>query len=584
MNAFRRVKPYLLLLAALIAAAAAFQWTSNAGLFSAGFAAATGALIGAGVFWAVRWGLDSECPAGEECFARLTWTLVISACGLRLLYMGLINLIPEEAYYWKYAQNLDYGYLDHPPWVALTIYLGGLLAGTSELGARIGAFFWWGVAGFFIYRFSRLIYDRKGAALGALAMWSLLPLYFAAGFFVSPDSPMVAFWAASIYFLYRALVLEEQRLWWAAGICLGLGMLAKYPIALLGPATLAFMLIDPNARRQFSSPRPYLAALAALICFSPVILWNMEHGWASFVFQSVQRVKQETEFSLPSLLAFLLLTLMPTGVYVLGLAIGRWWRALRGNVTVSRLTCLSLRPATERFIAAYVLTPLLVFFFFSLTKEVKVNWLGPVFIPFLPVLGASWAEVFEGKSLFAGRMRRAWLAVFAVAFFGFGLFFVYLGVDIPGVPYSVKTHKFLAGRELAREVLKLEDSIAKDTGRRPVVVALDRHYLASQLGFYRAVLMKDPPPEPTSGRHLIGRTSLMHSFWDNPADYAGRDMILVSRNPADLEDRRTVSFFDRVDPLKSIITRRNGYPSYELFYRVGRNYVIPPAPAAGQTP
>ena len=34
---------------------------------------------------------------------------------LKLIYAGQVELMPEEAYYWNYAQHLDIGYLDHPP-------------------------------------------------------------------------------------------------------------------------------------------------------------------------------------------------------------------------------------------------------------------------------------------------------------------------------------------------------------------------------------------------------------------------------------------------------------------------------------
>ena len=35
---------------------------------------------------------------------------------LRLFYLGLPDLLGQEAYYWNYAQHLDLSYLDHPPW------------------------------------------------------------------------------------------------------------------------------------------------------------------------------------------------------------------------------------------------------------------------------------------------------------------------------------------------------------------------------------------------------------------------------------------------------------------------------------
>ncbi|NLF24692.1 MAG: glycosyltransferase family 39 protein [Deltaproteobacteria bacterium] len=531
-----------------------------------------GTLFSLLIFWGSWWTMAPCFFDPGKFFGRLAWSLIVLTVVLRILYMGLVNLIPEEAYYWKYAQNLDYGYLDHPPLVALSIYVGELAAGTSEFGVRILAMFWWSAAAFFIYKLTELIYGSK-AAVASILLWSLLPFYFAVGFFMSPDAPLVTFWAAGTYFLFRILVLGEVRFWWVAGLCLGLGFLGKYSIALLGFSAVVFMIIDPAARRQFLSPSPYLAGLLALLCASPVLYWNWQHDWASLAFQSVGRLNAESEFSLPSLLAFLLLTLMPAGVIIFGFAFKRWSLALCGcGDKAAGSPCMQLSPSIHSFIAVFTLTPLFVFVFFSLSKEVKINWLGPVFIPLLPLLSASLVEAFEGHSIFYKRMWRTWLATFLLVFFGFGLFFLYIGVRIPGIPYTYKMHKFMGGRELARKVLELENPTLGRNSQPRVVVGTDKHYLASQLGFYRAALAKGAPPPPTQGRHLLARSSLMHSFWGKPVDFRGRDMVLVSRNPGDLGDDRLLAFFRKVGPLERLTTERNGYKTFELFYRIGEGY------------
>jgi dolichol-phosphate mannosyltransferase len=48
---------------------------------------------------------------------------------LRFVYLGQLELIPQEAYYWNYAQHLDIGYLDHPP---LTAWLIALATGLRD--------------------------------------------------------------------------------------------------------------------------------------------------------------------------------------------------------------------------------------------------------------------------------------------------------------------------------------------------------------------------------------------------------------------------------------------------------------------
>ena len=52
-----------------------------------------------------------------------------------LLQAAFTELAHDEAYYYMFAQNLDWGYFDHPPMTALLIWLGSFIGG--ELGVRI---------------------------------------------------------------------------------------------------------------------------------------------------------------------------------------------------------------------------------------------------------------------------------------------------------------------------------------------------------------------------------------------------------------------------------------------------------------
>ena len=73
------------------------------------------------------------------------------------------------------------------------------------------------------------------------------------------------------------------------GIALGLGLLSKYTIAILGPAALAFCLADRHSRTWFLRPQPYVAVLIAAALFAPVVCWNFTNDWASFRFQGGER-------------------------------------------------------------------------------------------------------------------------------------------------------------------------------------------------------------------------------------------------------------------------------------------------------
>jgi hypothetical protein len=51
-------------------------------------------------------------------WAVLAISLISFSLLLRLSFLGMVDFLSEEAYYWAYGQNLDFSYLDHPPMVA----------------------------------------------------------------------------------------------------------------------------------------------------------------------------------------------------------------------------------------------------------------------------------------------------------------------------------------------------------------------------------------------------------------------------------------------------------------------------------
>lgn len=55
---------------------------------------------------------------------------------LTIIQAGFTELIDDEAYYWIYAENLDWGHFHQPPMVALMIKIGYWLI-PSGFGVRL---------------------------------------------------------------------------------------------------------------------------------------------------------------------------------------------------------------------------------------------------------------------------------------------------------------------------------------------------------------------------------------------------------------------------------------------------------------
>src|SRR6202042_1005178 len=132
--------------------------------------------------------------------------------------------------------------------------------GQTEFGVRAGALLCGAITSIFVYKLTRNLFGAA-AALAALLLVQALPFFFLSGLLMTPDAPLTAAWAASLYYLERALVAGRPGNWWRAGLALGIGALSKYSIGLLVPVTLAFMSWDRESRRWWLRGQPYAAAL-----------------------------------------------------------------------------------------------------------------------------------------------------------------------------------------------------------------------------------------------------------------------------------------------------------------------------------
>jgi len=516
-----------------------------------------------------------DAPSMELRWRIAALGIAVYLLALRLFYLGLPDLLMEEAYYWNYAQHLDLSYLDHPPLVAWIIWLGTGLFGNNPFGVRIGAFLCWLVTAFFGYRLTANLFG-KSAAFRAVLLLAALPLFFAFGFFMTPDSPLIACWAGAIHFLERALLGERRRAWRGVGVCVGLGMLSKYTIVLLGPATLLFLLWDRPSRHWLSRPEPYAAASLALILFSPVVVWNANHHWASFAFQSVDRLQNQPVFSLHILIGSMLLLLTPVGFA--GMV-----KLLLPFLNRSGVPPVEMHSTRQRrFLLFFTLVPLSVFVAFSISHEPKHNWTGPLWLAALPWLARGMTPIAGRLTRTPGRWGRyAWPFTFVSSMLFYGAALHYLVLGLPPLRYP-EGLRLVGWHDLGSQIERIEDDVESMTGSEPLVVGMDKYRIASELAFYRTHAEREPGGlakregiEGTTGSHLFGKNSLMYEYWVPPDKQNGRTLILVSNRADDLDGPGITSRFDRLEPVMQLLARHNDMPVTRFYYRIGYGYRPP---------
>ena len=306
-------------------------------------------------------------------FSRRQWlavaALIAAMTAMRLVYAGAIELRTDEAYYWTWSKESVLSFLDHPPMIAWFIRFGTAIFGDTNLGVRLV-----GILAMLVTQLlladivRRVTHDFRAIVFAALMPEAAL-YYGLLMAKVSPDTALIPFAVAMLWSLVRLAQSNNGRWWLAAGLFAGLSLLSKFTAVMLAPAVLAFMLVPTWRTRWLTSPYPWLAALIALMVFSPALIWNYQHDWASFRFQFVRAVATHPLslrtvgefFGLQlGLVGFVLLPVVLSGVTLTA------WRGYRDREPVAIL------------LSTAVIVPFAYFFWKSLTLRVGDTW--PMFL------------------------------------------------------------------------------------------------------------------------------------------------------------------------------------------------------------
>jgi 4-amino-4-deoxy-L-arabinose transferase-like glycosyltransferase len=318
--------------------------------------------------------------------ARGVALTVLALVLLRLAAAAITPLTFDEAYYWTWSKHLSGGYYDHPPMVAVVIRLGTLIAGDTELGVRLVSVLLALPMSWAIYRAAQILFGSDRVASTSTVLLNVTLMVAAGTIIVTPDAPLMV---ASAFVLYcLAKVLETGRgLWWlGVGAAVGLALLSKYTALLFGVGILAWLVAVPKLRRWLLSPWPYLGGVVALVAFAPVIIWNEQHQWVSFI-------KQLGRARVDGLTLRFFGELIPTQI-----AFATPFVFILGAMGLYALLRRNAGAASARMLVNAMFWPIVLYFMLhSLHSRVEANWLGPVYPAFaiaaaVAAHGMSWGR------------------------------------------------------------------------------------------------------------------------------------------------------------------------------------------------
>ncbi len=479
----------------------------------------------------------------------------------------------DEAYYYLYTLHPDLSYFDHPPLVALTTGFGPWLTGeVSQFTIRLGTLILHTGALVLLYLTSAKLFSPKAATL-TLTIATIVPI-FQVGFGVLtlPDSPLIFFWTASLYCAVCEFFAAKQRqdLYRPSyrlailGLLVGLACLGKYHGFILGVGLIGFCLTSSRHRSALTSPWALLGLGLFVVTISPLLIWNIQHEWVSFRFQSQRGIPKGGYNWLDLFTTFLasVAYLFPT----LGLPL--WWISLQTGITqITQPWLNSSRNydkdlKQKRLLILWVSLPLILgFTWLGGYHQILPTWSMPGFWGATLLLGQ---QVTSWQKHYPRRVRR-WLwgtAIAVVSLLLFALLHVATGTLQKPSNYAL-FGGFLAPQDDPSiqliDIQQLRRGFATSASlssalKNSSFIFTNRYYLGGQISMALAPLAKTPIT--TFDKDIRG-----FAFWSRADQWLGEDALYVTGDRFARKKKlmdKYKSYFKTIENIGSIPIRRGG--------------------------
>jgi len=474
---------------------------------------------------------------------------IISAfTAVRIVLMLTLGFGIDEAYTLAHARELRWSYFDHPPLHLWMAYYARLIFGSGP-AVRIPFVLLFAGTGWLCFSLTRYLFGARAGlwalfALNASAFFTLSP-----GGWVVPDGPLLFCLAAAAVMAARILFPDHPSSaagWWEwslVGLWLGLAGLSKYSALLFVLGLLIFILRSSEHRFWIWRAAPYVGAVITLSLLFPVLLWNYENRWVSFVFQG-GRGLATGRFHFQYVLSIIvgqIALLLPWIMLPLTTAMIQMGRCSRPESPVRFLVCLALPP-----IVVFTVIPLW-------GARGLPHWPMPGWFFGFPLLGA-WFSRIRRETI----ILRRWSIVSAGALCGLLLVGVTMASSgwsrliVPdGIKYEDPTLESFNWTDLR------EARLLQPAGSRPPAFIIARNWMDGGKidqalgGRIPVMIFSDDPRQ--------------FAFDRNSNDYLGQDgIIIVKSSHAAAEVQRLGSFFESFGKAETLSLGRRGTDEISL--------------------
>ena len=315
----------------------------------------------------------------------------------------------DEAQYWSWAQNPEWGYFSKPPVLAWIISISNLFCGNSEFCIRLPNPILYFLSSIFIYLSTRVITKNNLLSCFSSLIFNLIPGITFSSFITTTDVPLILF-ASAFAYIFCIIFKENKPAWYyyiLIGIFLSLGFLSKYAIAYFLISLFFGIFFFKDLRRKFLSFNGFIFILTFFIIILPHIYWNYENGFVTFNHTADNANVSSINLNLKEPLLFIFSQFIVFGIYPLYLI-------LKKSIKFNSLN------EEGKILIIFFLVPIIIISILSFFSRANANWAAvgfPFGVIFLSVIFNSGKELYKNYFLILSQLLLS-LTIITVIFLG----------------------------------------------------------------------------------------------------------------------------------------------------------------------
>lgn len=446
--------------------------------------------------------------------------MVFVAIAAALLALRVATLIAspldlhfDEAQYWWWGKNLDWGYFSKPPLIGWAIAGSTALFGDAPWAVRLVSPIAHTLGAFALYALAHRAYSPM-AGLWAGVGWLLMPGVQFSTAVISTDALLLPLWSAALFALYRFIETRDWR--WAAalGAAAGLGMLAKYAMGYFPLCAAIAAIWSKPVRQALFSREGLVAWAAALIVVAPNAVWNATHRFATVSHTAANASLDQALIHPDEAWDFLASQAGVVGPILLIALLILVFHAARAPARLDD---------RDKFLLAFTLPPLIIILGQALLVRAHANWAAAAYPAAILWLAGQLSETRPGRvALISSAALHAVLgAILAVA----------LVAPTTVDAFSNKRPRGLREAWAWQETADLVRNAARDVSRAGPVTAIlvDDRSMFFELAYH---WREDGPPAPLR-MWVIGDAPGNHAEAVAPmtADVGARTLVVSTTEP-----------------------------------------------------